>query len=59
MNRKVTERHDQTGLASTETPVGDFAFRSDDTKSQRIQDRFPVRAAAFAGFFSPFGTSAK
>ena len=59
MSRKVTEHHDYTGFASNVTPVGDFALRSGDTKSPWIQDRFPVRAAVFAGFFSPFDSSAK
>jgi hypothetical protein len=33
MNRKVTEHHENTGLSSTVTLIGDFAFRSGDTKS--------------------------
>ena len=32
-SRKVTELRGHTGLASNVTPVGDFACRSDDTKS--------------------------
>jgi hypothetical protein len=53
ISRKVTERHCQTGFASSGTLIDDFVFRFGDTKSPLIQDRFQVRAAIFLVSFRP------
>jgi hypothetical protein len=55
MSRKVTEHLDNPWFTSNVMPVDDFAFRSGDTKSLGIQDRFPVPSGGFCWFLFAFG----